>query len=127
LKEIHKKQIMKNIKHFTKTLAATIFVLLGLLNFIACSSLESSIVGKWKGIDKHETMEFLDDGTFIVGDKDMNVGGKYIVVDKNRIKVELAGLGALMGPVILKVEISGDELSVTEPGNKVAKYQRVDE
>ena len=118
---------MKNIKHFTKTLAATIFVLLGLLNFTACSSFESSIVGKWKGIDKHETMEFLEDGTFMVKDDDMSVGGRYNFVDKNRIKVELGGLGALMGPVILEVEISGDELSVTEPGNQVAKYQRVDE
>jgi hypothetical protein len=85
------------------TLFATI-VALALL--VSCSG-GSSIVGKWQEIGGDETLEFFKDGTISASSKEMALGGKYSFVEVDRMKVELGGVGALAGPMIMTVAISG--------------------
>lgn len=86
---------------------------------------EAAIIGKWDEIDGTETIEFFKDGTITVDDKGMSFGGDYKFIDNDRIRIELGGLGALAGPMIVKVSISKDELSLTTSDGDIDKYQRV--
>ncbi|MDI6632362.1 MAG: hypothetical protein AB1507_05000 [Bacillota bacterium] len=93
---------------------------------VSCSSnLEKAIIGKWSEIDGTEKIEFFDDGTLTVADEEMNMGGSYKFVEKDRIRVELGGLGALAGPFVAKVSVSGNELTLTMPDGEVGRYRRV--
>jgi hypothetical protein len=107
-----------------KNLALAFIVLMGVLHLASCSSTESAIIGKWQEIGGEETMEFFKDGTITGTALGMSFGGKYNFVDKDRIKIELGGIGAIVGPRVVKVEISGNELSMTDSNGKVSKYRR---
>lgn len=100
-----------------------IVVVLTLSLLVSCSS-ESAIVGKWSEIGGTETIEFFKDGTVSVVDNGITMGGSYKFVEKDRIKLELSGLGALAGPIVAKVSIKGDELTFTMPDGEVSKYKR---
>jgi len=106
-----------------------LMVVLGMLVLVVLSgcgkSTEKAIIGKWKEVDSTETIEFFKDGTVTVIDKGMSMSGNYKFVGKNRIKMELGGLGALMGPIVSKISISGNELSMTMPDGKIERYQRL--
>src|SRR5262245_17327950 len=92
---------------------------------VPCSSkLENAIVGKWSEVDGTEMLEFFKDGTLTAVDKGRNMGGTYKFVDKDRMKLEMGGLGALMGPFVATISISGNELTWTMPDGKVTKYKR---
>ena len=96
-----------------------------LSSLVSCSSKpEDAIVGKWSEIDGTEKMELFKDGTITMADKGRNMGGKYTFVDKDRIKLELGGLGALAGPFVATVAIAGDESTWTMPDGEVSKYRR---
>ena len=106
-----------------KNMAVSLVILCGLLQLIGCSG-QRGIVGKWQQTNGTETMEFLKDGTFVVenGGRPMG-GGKYFVVDDNRIKIEPGGLQSLAGPMLTKYVISGKDLTLTAPdGGGDTKY-----
>jgi hypothetical protein len=86
---------------------------------------EKAIIGKWSEIDGTEIIEFFKDGTLTVADEGMDMGGSYKFVEKNRVRVELGGLGALAGPFVATVSISGNELTWTMPDGEVSRYKRV--
>jgi hypothetical protein len=48
------------------------------------------------------------------------VGGKYVFVEEDKIKVNLGALGLF----VATFAISGDELTWTMPDGKVSKYKR---
>ncbi len=52
------------------------------------------------------------------------MGGSYKFVDTDRMKWELGGMGALTGPIIVTVSISGNVLTLTMPNGNVGKYKR---
>lgn len=72
-----------------------------------------------------ESIEFFKDGTVSVVDKGMSMGGSYRFVDDNRIRIELGGLGALVGPMVYRISISRGELTMTSPDGDFLRYQRV--
>ena len=88
------------------------------------SGLEKGIIGKWVEIDGSEKMEFFKDGTIIVTESTLNMSGKYSFLEKDRIKVELGGLGMLAGPQIATIEIANEQLTITEPDGKKSVYKR---
>ena len=116
---------MKTEQHdFTQLIGLIAFTFI-LTLLVSCSSKpEDAIIGKWSEIDGDRTMELFKDGTITVADTPMNMAGKYTFVDRDRIKVELGGLGALAGPYVATVAISGDELTWTMPDGDVSKYRR---
>ena len=100
-------------------------LLLLTLFLVSCSSKpENAILGKWKEIDKTETIEFFKDGTVSVVDKGMSMGGNYKFIDDDHLRLELGGLGALAGPMVFTVSVSKNELTLTNPQGKVSKYRR---
>jgi hypothetical protein len=109
-----------------KNLVAATVILFGVLHLSSCSSSERAILGKWQEIGGTETMEFFKDGTISVTDFGMSMAGKYSFIETNRMKIELGGIGAVAGPMIVKVEISGKELVLTDPKDKVSKYRKVE-
>jgi hypothetical protein len=101
-----------------------IFILIGLLSLISCSNTEKAILGKWES--GAESMEFFKDGTVSVVSGGMSLGGTYKFVDDERVKIDLSGFGALAGPLVLKVKVSRNNLTVTNSKGNVSTYQRVD-
>lgn len=94
-----------------------------LLTVVACSSPEKAIVGRWTEVGGDETMEFFKEGTINVSGQ-LTMAGTYKWLDKDRIKLELGGIGALAGPVVLQVAIKSDELTLTDSSGKPSKYKR---
>ncbi|MFH2012737.1 MAG: hypothetical protein ABIJ37_08580 [Pseudomonadota bacterium] len=103
--------------------AACIFVL-----FASCTTKpEDAIIGKWREKGHTEIIEFLKDGTVNVDYKGTTMyGGSYKFVEKDQIKLELGGLYALVGPIVAKVSISEEELTLTVPNGNVLKYEKVE-
>ena len=115
------KPVLRKVKNPTGWLA--LLSIAALLSSCAASP-EDKILGRWKEVDGTETMEFLKDGTVIVVDEGMSMAGTYKWIDNDRVKIELGGLGALVGPVVATVSMSGGELTFTMPDGKVSKYNR---
>jgi hypothetical protein len=124
-----------------KNLITNLIVFISVAALFTSCSTKSSIVGKWEEIGgERKTMEYLKDGTIsatfkhgtkspILPDRtldgDMTFVGKYSFVESDRVKVEFSGaIGAATGPMIIRISISGDELTETMDG-EVAKYKRV--
>lgn len=105
-----------------------LFVLLCavLMAQVSCTSsrLEKEIIGKWTEISGNEKMEFFKDGTIMVTESSLNMSGKYSFPEKNRIKVELGGFGMIAGPLIATIEITNEQLTITEPNGKKSVYRR---
>lgn len=96
--------------------------------FSCTSNPEDAIVGKWQQIDGTETVEFFKEGTITIDPDDMpSMSGNYSFIDKDRIKIELGGrVGSIVDPMVLKVQITRNELTTTFPKGKPEKYRRVD-
>ncbi len=96
-----------------------------LLPLVFCSTnVEDAILGKWSEIGGTEKMEFFEDGTITVADGRMYMGGHYTLVDQDRIRVDFDGLGELVGPLVVRVSISGDELTWIMPDGEVSRYKK---
>lgn len=96
-----------------------------LILFAACTpSLEKKIIGKWNETDGSEKIEFFKDGTIIISENSLNMSGKYLFLDKNRIKIELSGIGMLAGAQTCTIEIINEQLTVTDSSGKTTVYRR---
>ena len=101
---------------------ALIFVVALLIG--ACSgSPEDKIVGTWYEIGDNETMEFFADGTITIAEGRESMAGNYSFLDESKLRIELGGLGALAGPLVVSYEFEGDILKLTYNGD-VSKYSR---
>lgn len=84
-----------------------------------------TIVGKWQEVQGTETLEFFKDGTVTAVDMGVPLSGKYKMADRNRITIELGGLGALAGPQVYQVQVSDNELVLTDAQGVTTKYRRL--
>lgn len=85
---------------------------------ISGASLEKSIIGKWKDVEKDITLEFLEDGTVKIGmdilGKKLEIEGSYEFIHKDRIKIKTkTPMGKTKEDEGL-VSIEGDTLTLTE-------------
>ena len=84
----------------------TLWVLIVLINItmVGCGkSKGQTIVGKWKEVDGTEIIEFFKDGTVKVTDEGLAISGDYRFIDDNRIRLNLGGIGGLLGAVIAEL------------------------
>ena len=94
-----------------------IFLLCSLLLFVpllaACSSPEKKIVGKWQSPEG--SVQFYDDGTVIFFQGETadsgNRASNYSIIDDHTLRIESPS-----GPLLLEFEISGNKLTLKEPG-----------
>lgn len=107
-----------------KSLTIAVAVLIAASHFSSCSKPENAIVGKWQEVDGTENAEFFKDGTVSLVDNGMSLAGNYKFIENDRLRVDLGGVGALIGPMIFKVEVSRNELTLTDSKGKVTTYRR---
>jgi hypothetical protein len=84
-----------------------------------------AILGKWRNISGKETVEFFKDGTLQFISDGSPMGGDYKIVDDSHIRVAFGGFAGLAGPMVWQFAISGEQLTLTLPDGKVARYRRV--
>jgi len=80
----------------------------------------SSVVGKWRlmGGSNAILWEFSANGAVLVGD----VRGRYKFGDQDRIKIETP-----FATTVYQVKISGDRLTLQEPGGSKLEFTRIQE
>jgi hypothetical protein len=90
----------------------------------ACGS-KDRLVGQWNklqgapcGVVYPSKVEFFGDGTYVGAIPNWN-GGKYQLVDNNRVKLD-----TLTGPGVYEFKISGDALTFRNDENCEFKYRR---
>jgi hypothetical protein len=92
-------------------LSLSVLLLVALVTSACSGSLESQIVGKWNGAGG--SVEFFRDGTLISLGGLLPASGRYSFVEQDRVRMQLDGLGSVLGPIMARVAISGDELTLT--------------
>jgi hypothetical protein len=112
------------LKTYRIFLASILLLSLGL---VSCQQdPKAAIAGKWKELNGDETIEFLRDGTVTIKGKDGNLSGSYSFPDKNHLKLELGGIGALAGPMVATYSIASNQLTLTAPDGDKSTYRKVD-
>ena len=83
--------------------------------------LERKLYGNWTNKKETESYEFHDDGTVLISvigerDKSFKLNGNYILVGKDRIKIDFRGdsLAGQMPPRYFKISISEDKFTLTD-------------
>lgn len=109
-----------------KVIQSLFIVLMVFFLFPSSSNAKNAILGKWEETDGTETIEFFRDGTVNIVDKGRLIAGGYRFIDDDRLRLDLGGLGALAGSMILKVSVSGNELILTNPQGEVSRYRRME-
>jgi hypothetical protein len=89
---------------------------------------EGAIVGKWQRVDKPGiSMAFLKDGTFsadVAGQR--LLGGKYRLIEGDRITLDFDTSSPKTGPVTNKVYMAGEELRITPADGRTERYKRIE-
>jgi hypothetical protein len=109
----------------SKLFTSSVLVLILSLLTSCLSNLQGAIIGNWKDINEENSyIQFFKDGTVSATGRGMSLGGSYKFLEPQTIKVELGGMGALAGPVIYKVSIEGNQLSLTNPNGQTEFFER---
>ena len=108
-----------------KIIIIVILTAIGLVFSAGCSP-HPNLVGKWKwaatdclrGYAFPDTLEFLNDGTY-VGELPFLNGGKYEVVDNGRVRLDTTA-----GSRIYEYAFDADALTLTSDALCVYRYKR---
>jgi hypothetical protein len=101
--------------------------------------LEKKLYGSWINKKETESYEFHDDGTVLITvigerDKSFKLNGNYILVGKDRIKIDFRGdsFAGQMPPRYFKISISEDKFTLTDepkgpdaPDGPSTNYNRI--
>ncbi len=101
--------------------------------------LEKKLYGSWINKKETESYEFHDDGTVLItvigkSDKRHKLNGNYILVGKDRIKIDFRGdsFAGQMPPRYFKISISADKFTLTDepkgpdgPDGPSTNYNRI--
>ncbi len=101
--------------------------------------LEKKLYGNWINKKETESYEFHDDGTVLISvigerDKSLKLNGNYILVGKDRIKIDFRGnsFAGQMPPRYFKIFISEDKFTLTDepkvpdaPDGPLTNYNRM--
>lgn len=110
--QANQRNILQIIFYITGIFAAV------LLLFSCSRSIDKTIVGKWIEEGKPGYFEFLADQSIVVDDGQTKAVGKWIAVDKNRIKAEFTQMGRQSVLFFDDITIRGDTMTMTFNGNK---------
>jgi len=86
---------------------------------------EATIVGKWLFSDTAQSLEFLKSGTVNVIAGGSSAAGTYKFVDKNRLRLDLGGLGGFGKSQLYGVSsVSNNELTLTDDRGQASMFIR---
>jgi hypothetical protein len=105
------------------TLRNIILIAMASLLVVACS-VKRSIVGKWHVSGDPSTVEFADGGILRLVGPGSNLQGSYAFDENGDLQLRTNPIVSF-GYKLLKVKISGDEMTLTDETGGVLKYQRV--
>jgi hypothetical protein len=71
------------------------------------------LVGKWQNEQTGEALEFFKDGTVVMSTMGMSITGSYSIMDETNLKITIAGMFGIGGPVIYEYSVSGNTLTLT--------------
>jgi len=119
-----------------------IFVIVTLMVLVGCKSPQAQIVGRWHSthlvaqnafsvsmsLALANDIEFFQDGTYsasyTIGTQTMGgIGGKYAVLDGQRVRIDYGGTGALIN--VYTYTLSGNSLTLTDGQGATGQFQRV--
>jgi hypothetical protein len=105
---------------FTRHKSGLKVVALGILLCLVASCGNAKIIGKWRmsGSSRETVWEFSKNGSVLVGD----VRGRYRFGDQDRIKIETP-----FATSVYQLEISGDQMTLQEPGGVKLEFTRIQE
>jgi hypothetical protein len=107
-----------------KTLASYIG-LAALLALTSCSKPEqTSIVGRWHEIGTTGLAAFHEDGTVEITDGQAEVSGRYSFISQSKLKLDLSGKGAVLGPRVYDLVFADDNAKMlwTDVDGKKSQY-----
>ena len=94
--------------------------------FVGCSKApEKKIIGEWQENGESESVQFFADGAIAIRDGNETMAGSYTFLDESKLRVELDGMGALVGSMVIEYQFDGDTLKLTGPDGSVADYTRL--
>jgi hypothetical protein len=105
----------------TLLLAVTAFVL------ASCSKPQQpDIVGRWREVGTTGLFAFHEDGTVEVSADGKELRGSYSFITKSKLKIELAGKGASIGPVVYQLALSGTKMTLTDMAGQKSEYLKAE-
>lgn len=114
-----KNKIMKKALLAAASLLATL-VLITLIYTSYILSPKYLILGDWTGA-QGDKMTFYKDGTMTVQEKDFNGAGNYKFLDNSTVRLDLGGIGSIIGPQIAKFVIDREGMVMSSNGG-IKKY-----
>lgn len=79
------------------------------------------MVGKWQKNDAKDTIEFSTGGTLSMVSGNTSLTASYKLRDPAHLEINMG----VLGPLVLKVALSNNVLSITDANGKVTQYHRV--
>jgi hypothetical protein len=109
-----------------------VIALILMVLFMGCIGLQKiKLVGKWEEVNGLFTVRFFRDGTLTVYTPILDISreGKYKLIDRNELRIDLEAsfLGEpFTSSEIVKISISGDELTIIYDEEKTYVFRKVD-
>lgn len=88
------------------------------------TAIKDAIVGGWKSVDDGEVMEFAADGGVRIKDPNAMFVATYKLLDDGSLHLEVPAFGKKKD-FVYKVDLKGEELTMTLKDQKPRKYARV--
>ena len=101
----------------------TIFLFAVLLSLASCSKSEhSAIVGRWHEVGTAGLVAFHEDSTVEITLGGSQLSGKYSFITDGKLKLELSGKGAVLGPRVYLFTLAGDKMTLTDVDGQKTEY-----
>lgn len=84
-----------------------------------------AIVGTWRNTKSGSTLNFYEDGTFSETGGQMPVSGNITFINPTTIKANYNGIGAILGPVIMNIQLTDNHLIIASPYNTREEYNKI--
>ena len=108
------------MKAFTTSIFAAFALIL-----TSCSKPEQpAVVGRWHEVGTTTVGAFHEDGTVELSTGGSEVSGKYSFITDGKIKIELSGKGAALGPRVYQFTVSGDKMTWIDVDGQKSEYLR---
>ncbi|MGY6530184.1 MAG: hypothetical protein ACXITR_09665 [Cyanobacterium sp.] len=109
-----------------KYLFPSAVVVVSMVSSCALISPERAIRGRWTEVGASNShMEFFADGTISGASYGISYSGDYEFLDRETVKINVGGaIGAFAGPLVLKISIEGDEMTMSNASGNVTSYRK---
>jgi hypothetical protein len=116
---------MKNLRLLIIILILIAIVAGGIYLYKWVNDPSVAIVGTWRNTKSGSVLNFYEDGTFSETGGQMPVSGNITFINPTTFKANYYGIGAIMGPVIMNIQLTDNHLMITSPYNTREEYNKI--